>query len=95
VKKQKKRVKHIPQRTCIACRETLSKKELMRIVRTPDHVQYDPTGKAPGRGAYLHNKQSCWERALGGSLARALKAEISREDKNILKEIIKDLPDEE
>jgi len=94
VKKQKKRVKHVPQRTCIACRETLSKKELMRIVRTPDSVRYDPTGKAPGRGAYLHNKRSCWERALRGSLARALKTEISREDRKKLEEFIKELPEE-
>ncbi len=88
-------MKHIPQRTCIACRKTTAKKELMRIVRTPEHVQYDPTGKAQGRGAYLHNSRACWERALKGGLARALKTEISPKDWKELQEIMKTLLDEE
>ena len=82
--KQQKPMKHIPQRTCVGCRETLSKRELMRIVRTPEGVIYDPTGKAKGRGAYLHDKQSCWERALKGSLASALKTELTEHDRQDL-----------
>jgi hypothetical protein len=81
VVKQQKPTKHIPQRTCVGCRETLSKRELLRIVRTLEGVIYDPTGKAKGRGAYLHDKKSCWERALKGSLASALKTELTEEDK--------------
>jgi uncharacterized protein len=95
VNKQKSRVKHIPQRTCIGCRETLPKRELMRIVRTPEGVRYDPTGKTDGRGAYLHNKRSCWEQALKGSLAHALKTELSQADKDHLNQILNGLDEGE
>lgn len=48
------KVKKIPMRTCIVTREKYEKKELLRIVRTPEgNVIIDPTGKANGRGAYL------------------------------------------
>ena len=69
----------MPQRTCVGCRQVLEKRALIRVVRGPDGVQIDPTGKAPGRGAYLHNLRSCWERALRGSLAKALRTELSPE----------------
>lgn len=91
----KKRVKHIPQRTCVGCREVLAKRELLRIVRTPEGVQLDTSGKKNGRGAYVHNKRSCWEKALKGPLAHALKTEISENDRLLLKEIINSLPVEE
>ncbi len=67
--------KHIPQRTCISCRQVLSKRQLVRVVRSADgHVGIDPTGKQPGRGAYVHASQDCWQLALaGGRLAHALK----------------------
>jgi len=53
-KKQQKPPKHIPLRTCVACQRTKPKRELLRIVRTPDsHVFIDATGKKSGRGAYL------------------------------------------
>jgi len=73
------RRKHIPQRTCVVCRRTLPKRELNRIVRSPDgEVAYDPTGKAPGRGAYLCNDPTCWEKAItGNSLERALKIKFT------------------
>jgi len=64
----------------------------MRIVRTQDGVIYDPTGKANGRGAYLHDRRSCWERALKGSLEQALKTKLSESDKDHLKQIINGLP---
>jgi predicted RNA-binding protein YlxR (DUF448 family) len=54
VKTTKRRGKHIPQRTCIGCREVLPKRNLIRVVRTPDGIQVDLTGKAAGRGAYIH-----------------------------------------
>lgn len=76
-KKTAKRIKHVPQRTCVGCRETLAKRALIRVVRTPDGVRVDPTGKLAGRGAYLHDRRSCWERGLKGSLARALKVELT------------------
>jgi predicted RNA-binding protein YlxR (DUF448 family) len=61
----------------VACREVLQKKSLIRIVRTPDGIQIDPTGKLAGRGAYLHAQKSCWEKGLKGALASALKTELS------------------
>ncbi len=77
--------KHIPQRTCVACREVNEKRSLIRIVRTPDGVVVDPTGRMPGRGAYLHDSKECWEKALKrGILARGLKTEISPEDMDML-----------
>lgn len=68
-----------PQRTCIACRQVRDKRDLVRVVRSPDgSVQVDHTGKAQGRGAYICNKPECWRKALSsrGSLAAALKTEL-------------------
>ena len=86
--------KHVPQRTCIGCREVLAKRTLIRIVRGPDAVYVDLTGKMPGRGAYLHDRRSCWERGLKGALASALKAELSLSDRERLLAYMDTLPDE-
>ena len=64
----------------------------MRIVRTADGVQIDPTGKAAGRGAYLHDQRECWERGMKGALAHALKAELTAEDRVKLEDFINTLP---
>jgi hypothetical protein len=66
----------------------------MRIVRTPEGVRYDPTGKANGRGAYLHDKRSCWERALKGSLAKALKTDLTQMDRDHLTQILEKLKED-
>ena len=84
-KKTVQRVKHIPQRTCVGCRTVLPKRQLVRIVRSADGVLVDPTGKLAGRGAYLHDRRSCWEAGLKGSLAHALKAELTATDRERLK----------
>ena len=47
---------------------------MIRIVRSAKGSRVDPTGKAAGRGAYLHAQRSCWERGLKGPLAHALKS---------------------
>jgi uncharacterized protein len=74
--------RRVPQRTCVGCRTVQPKRQLVRLVRAPDGVNIDPTGKAPGRGAYLHNRRSCWEQALrGGALAHALKMELTEADR--------------
>jgi uncharacterized protein len=86
-------MKHVPQRTCVGCRETLAKRSLVRIVRTPQGVSLDPTGKAKGRGAYIHDQRSCWEKALKGTLAHALKVELSEEDKQVLLANLAHLPE--
>jgi len=74
--------KHKPQRTCIACREIKDKRDLLRVVRTPEgKIIIDPSGKANGRGAYLCRKPECWELGLQkGRLARALQTTLSPEN---------------
>ncbi len=71
------RPRHIPLRTCVACRQGRAKRDLVRVVRTvAGDVQVDPTGKRSGRGAYLCRDASCWNQALHrGILLRALKIE--------------------
>ena len=93
-KKTSKRPKHIPQRTCVGCRKVLSKRNLLRIVRTPVSVIFDPSGKLNGRGVYLHNLRSCWEQGLKGAVANALKTNINSEDMLSLKTIMANMPDE-
>jgi len=68
-----------PQRTCVGCREKAGKRELVRVARAPDgRVSVDPTGRAPGRGAYVHRSKVCVARAAGGGgLARALKTPLA------------------
>jgi predicted RNA-binding protein YlxR (DUF448 family) len=77
-----------PQRTCIACRSTTGKRELVRIVRTPaGAVELDATGKKAGRGAYLCRSAGCWETGLKKErLSNALKTTISNEDRQRLAE---------
>jgi len=94
-KKNAPKRKHVPQRTCVGCREILPKRSLIRIVRTEMGIQIDPTGKLAGRGAYLHNQRSCWERGLKGGLAQALKTELTEEDKKKLIEAMASLPEAE
>lgn len=86
----------MPQRTCIACRQVGGKRALIRVVRTADGVRVDTTGKAAGRGAYLHPTQRCWDAALKGNrLASALRTQLSAEDRAALLEFMASLPLEE
>lgn len=64
----------VPTRTCVHCRASKDKRELMRVVRTPEgEIRLDPTGKLNGRGAYICHDESCIAGATGrGGLARAL-----------------------
>ena len=80
------RPKHVPQRTCVACRTTGTKRGLVRLVKTAEGaVQVDETGKKPGRGAYLCKTAECWNSALNGKVLQyALKTAISMEDKAAL-----------
>ncbi len=94
-KKTAKRVKHVPQRTCVGCRQTLAKRSLIRIVRTPTGLRVDPTGKIPGRGAYLHDRRSCWESGIKSALAHALKTELTEQDRQALRDFMATLPMEE
>ena len=85
------RQKHQPERTCIGCREVKHKRELIRVVRTPEgRVIVDPTGKANGRGAYLCKNEDCWQKSLyRGQLARALKLTLSQEEMVMLESLLK------
>jgi len=94
-KKTARRTKHVPQRTCVGCRQTLAKRALIRIARTPEGLRVDPTGKLPGRGAYLHDQRQCWERGLKGALAHALKVELTDQDRETLRAFMATLPETE
>jgi predicted RNA-binding protein YlxR (DUF448 family) len=80
-----RRVKHVPQRTCVACRQVEAKRTLVRRVRTPQGVFPDPKGKQPGRGAYLHNTPECWVPGLAGPLGSALRTTLTEDDQQRLK----------
>jgi len=71
------RPKHVPQRTCAACRRTEAKRGLIRVVRDAEgRVTVDPTGKQKGRGAYLCPDPACWTTAIKRrALERALRLE--------------------
>lgn len=88
------RPKHVPVRTCIACRQERGKRELVRIVRAPDGgVSVDPTGKQAGRGAYLCRARQCWDQALQGSrLAAALKTTLTPDQQAALRAFAATLP---
>lgn len=54
------RPRRVPMRTCVACRQVRPKRELVRVVRTPEgQVRIDPTGKVSGRGAYICRDVTC------------------------------------
>lgn len=85
---QRKPPKHIPQRTCVACRTTRPKSNLIRLVCTSSGaVRPDRSAKEAGRGAYLCPLPSCWETGLKRNrLEKALKAKLSPEDQAQLAE---------
>lgn len=69
-----------------------AKRALIRIVRSPQGVHVDPSGKAAGRGAYLHDLRSCWEKGLKGPLAHALKTELTLAEREALATFSASLP---
>lgn len=73
--------KKIPLRMCSGCMQRLTKKELVRVVRSPEgEISLDLTGKMPGRGAYICPKESCLKQARKAKrLARALECQIPDE----------------
>ncbi len=73
--------KKIPMRQCVGCREMKPKKELIRVVRSPEGaISLDFRGKAPGRGAYLCPDPVCMKRAVKSkALNRAFETEIPQE----------------
>ncbi len=73
--------KKIPMRQCTGCREMLPKRELIRVVRSPQgEITLDFKGKSPGRGAYVCPKDACLKKALKTkALDRALETQIPEE----------------
>lgn len=71
----------IPMRQCVGCRTMRDKRELIRIVRSPDGtVSVDLTGKKAGRGAYVCSDPECLKKAVKSrALSRAFEAEIPDE----------------
>lgn len=74
-------VKKIPVRLCLGCKEPHPKKELARIVRSPEgEISYDPGGKKPGRGAYICRKLECFDAAVKTKqFAKAFKEPVAAE----------------
>jgi len=89
--------RRVPQRTCVGCRTVQPKRQLVRLVRRADgSVTVDPTGKAQGRGAYLHDRRSCWRKALAGhALDQALKATLTEVDLTGLRARADEYPDDD
>ena len=90
-------VKHILQRTCVACRRVRPKPELIRLVRiSSGDVEVDTSGKKAGRGAYLCSAPGCWQMGLKGNrLEHALRTRLTQDNRqqlirygNDLKELI-------
>jgi predicted RNA-binding protein YlxR (DUF448 family) len=81
-----KRRKHVPLRSCIACQARRPKRELIRIVRTPEGTfEIDPKGKRAGRGAYVCRNQNCLNAALQPrKLSHALKCQVGAEELSAL-----------
>lgn len=73
--------KKIPMRQCLGCREMKPKRELIRVVRSPEGaISLDFKGKAPGRGAYLCRSGECLKKAIKSkALERAFSAQIPNE----------------
>jgi predicted RNA-binding protein YlxR (DUF448 family) len=64
----KRQQRHVPERTCLGCRQVRDKRELVRVVRTPEgEVEADVTGKKAGRGTYLCPRRECWDAGLKGN----------------------------
>lgn len=84
------RVRKIPQRMCVGCRQMKGKKELIRVVRTPDQqVLLDKTGKKSGRGAYVCANPECFNQAVKGNrLQKALECQIPE---SVLEELRREL----
>lgn len=79
--------KKTPFRMCVGCQEMKSKKELLRVVRTPEgDVVLDPTGKKAGRGAYLCRSEQCLTKAFKEKrLEKSLKHPIDEAIYNALR----------
>lgn len=77
--------RHVPMRTCVICRQKRPKRDLLRVVRTPEgEVVMDPTGRMNGRGGYVcinGDAGTHWgDRQIRARLGHALKSELTQDD---------------
>ena len=80
-------IKKIPLRMCIACKESKPKRELVRIVNSPDGIVVDKTGKMNGRGSYICNDIECMNKLCKQKiLNKVLKCNVNIEVYERLKE---------
>ena len=88
---ENKRVKKIPLRKCLGCMCSFPKKELVRVVRTPENqVIIDLSGKANGRGAYICKSKDCLKKAIKSKrLDASLECKIPEEIYPALEEELK------
>ena len=86
-------VKKVPVRRCLGCGEGFPKKELLRVVRSPEgQVSLDATGKKAGRGAYCCYQAECLGRALKqGQLSRQLEVQLTPEVEQSLRDTMQQL----
>ena len=79
--KNPQKAKKNPERQCVGCREKREKRDLIRVLRSPEgEISIDFTGKKSGRGAYICHSSACLKKAKkSGALARQLNCEISVE----------------
>ncbi|MBN1690498.1 MAG: YlxR family protein [Dehalococcoidia bacterium] len=86
-RQQQQRARHVPERTCIACRRKAGKRELIRLVRSGEAVETDLRGKKPGRGVYLCLSSECWEKGLKDNhIERGLRIKLSADNRLLLLE---------
>lgn len=85
------KVKKVPMRMCLGCQEMKPKKELIRVVRSPEgDISIDMTGKKAGRGAYICKDINCLEKAIKAKrFEKALEVKISEEVYQKLREELK------
>ena len=88
------KVKKIPQRQCVGCREMKDKKSLIRVVKSPEGaISLDFVGKKPGRGAYVCRNEACLKRAIKQrQLERQLEVQLTEEVAQALQHELETLP---
>ena len=97
LKVSKVKTRKIPHRMCLGCQESKPKRELIRIVRSPEgKFSVDTTGKKPGRGAYICPKMECFAAARKSKgLERSFKSPIDKSVYELLEQQLKELPEAE
>ncbi len=82
--------KKIPMRMCIGCREMKEKKSLLRIVKSPEgEISADPTGRKPGRGAYICKSAECLQKAIRQKqIERAFECRLTDETRQAIEKCL-------